>query len=60
MRSNACGRTSQLAPPRTSPTAWHPYLDLGYRHLIAGIPSMYDEESMMRFITEVKPLLERG
>ncbi len=37
-----------------------PYLDLGYRHLIAGVPAMYDEESMTRFITEVKPLLERG
>lgn len=37
-----------------------PYLELGYRHLIAGVPAMYDEESMTRFITEVKPLLERG
>jgi len=37
-----------------------PYLDLGYRHLIAGIPADYDEESMVRFATEVKPLLEKG
>ena len=37
-----------------------PYLDIGYRHLIAGVPSDYDEESMVRFATEVKPLLERG
>ena len=37
-----------------------PYLDLGYRHLIAGMPADYDEESMVRFATEVKPLLERG
>jgi alkanesulfonate monooxygenase SsuD/methylene tetrahydromethanopterin reductase-like flavin-dependent oxidoreductase (luciferase family) len=37
-----------------------PYLDLGYRHLIAGFPATYDEESMTRFATEVKPLLERG
>lgn len=37
-----------------------PYLDLGYRHLIAGVPANYDEESMTRLITEVKPLLERG
>ena len=37
-----------------------PYLDLGYRHLIAGVPATYDEESMTRFVTEVKPLLERG
>ena len=34
--------------------------ELGYRHLIAGLPSPYDEESMTRFATEVKPLLERS
>ena len=37
-----------------------PYVELGYRHLIAGFPSDYDEESMTRFATEVKPLLERA
>jgi alkanesulfonate monooxygenase SsuD/methylene tetrahydromethanopterin reductase-like flavin-dependent oxidoreductase (luciferase family) len=36
-----------------------PKVELGYRHLIAGIPATYDEESMTRFATEVKPLLER-
>jgi alkanesulfonate monooxygenase SsuD/methylene tetrahydromethanopterin reductase-like flavin-dependent oxidoreductase (luciferase family) len=36
-----------------------PYVELGYRHLIAGVPADYDEESMTRFVTEVKPLLER-
>ncbi len=37
-----------------------PYLGMGYRHLIAGIPADYDEESMTRFATEVRPLLERA
>ncbi len=37
-----------------------PYVELGYRHLIAGFPATYDEESMTRLITEVKPMLERG
>ncbi|MEO7230132.1 MAG: LLM class F420-dependent oxidoreductase, partial [Candidatus Limnocylindrales bacterium] len=37
-----------------------PFVELGYRHLIAGFPSPYDEESMTRFATEVRPLLERG
>ena len=37
-----------------------PYLDIGYRHLIAGFPANYDEESMTRYATEVRPLLERG
>jgi alkanesulfonate monooxygenase SsuD/methylene tetrahydromethanopterin reductase-like flavin-dependent oxidoreductase (luciferase family) len=33
---------------------------VGYRHLVAGFPSPYDEESMTRLATEVRPLLERG
>jgi alkanesulfonate monooxygenase SsuD/methylene tetrahydromethanopterin reductase-like flavin-dependent oxidoreductase (luciferase family) len=37
-----------------------PYLELGYRHLIAGFPSPHDEESMTRFTTEVRPILERA
>ena len=37
-----------------------PFLELGYRHLIAGLPAPYDEESMARLIGDVKPLLERG
>jgi alkanesulfonate monooxygenase SsuD/methylene tetrahydromethanopterin reductase-like flavin-dependent oxidoreductase (luciferase family) len=36
-----------------------PFVEIGRRHLIAGIPSPYDEESMARLITEVKPRLER-
>lgn len=37
-----------------------PYLEIGYRHLIAGVPALYDEESMTRLVTDVKPLLERA
>lgn len=36
-----------------------PLLDIGYRHLVAGFPSPYDEESMTRLATEVRPILER-
>ena len=35
-----------------------PYLGIGYRHLIAGFPAPYDEESMTRLVTEVRPMLE--
>ena len=35
-----------------------PYVELGYRHLVAGFPANYDEESMTRLATEVKPMLE--
>jgi alkanesulfonate monooxygenase SsuD/methylene tetrahydromethanopterin reductase-like flavin-dependent oxidoreductase (luciferase family) len=34
-----------------------PYLEIGYHHLIAGFPSPYDEESMTRLATEVRPAL---
>jgi alkanesulfonate monooxygenase SsuD/methylene tetrahydromethanopterin reductase-like flavin-dependent oxidoreductase (luciferase family) len=34
------------------------FLDIGYRHVIGGFPSPYDEESMTRFATEVRPKLE--
>ncbi|MGC8633154.1 MAG: LLM class flavin-dependent oxidoreductase [Candidatus Limnocylindrales bacterium] len=37
-----------------------PYVELGYRHLIAAFPPTYDAESMTRLVTEVKPLLERA
>jgi alkanesulfonate monooxygenase SsuD/methylene tetrahydromethanopterin reductase-like flavin-dependent oxidoreductase (luciferase family) len=37
-----------------------PFLALGYRHLVAGFPSPYDEESMTRFATDVRPLLQRA
>ncbi|MBX3031825.1 MAG: LLM class flavin-dependent oxidoreductase [Chloroflexi bacterium] len=35
-----------------------PFVELGYRHLIAGFPSPYDEESMTRLATEVAPRLK--
>jgi alkanesulfonate monooxygenase SsuD/methylene tetrahydromethanopterin reductase-like flavin-dependent oxidoreductase (luciferase family) len=37
-----------------------PFLELGYRHVVAGFPAPHDEESMTRLITDVKPILERG
>jgi len=35
-----------------------PIVGLGYHHLIAGFPAPYDEESMTRLVTEVRPRLE--
>ena len=35
-----------------------PYLDAGYRHLIFGFPAPYDEETIERLATEVRPELE--
>jgi alkanesulfonate monooxygenase SsuD/methylene tetrahydromethanopterin reductase-like flavin-dependent oxidoreductase (luciferase family) len=35
-----------------------PYLELGYRHLVFGFPAPYDEETMTRLATEVRPQLQ--
>jgi alkanesulfonate monooxygenase SsuD/methylene tetrahydromethanopterin reductase-like flavin-dependent oxidoreductase (luciferase family) len=35
-----------------------PFVENGYRHLICGFPAPYDEESMTRLATEVRPRLE--
>lgn len=35
-----------------------PIVALGYHHLIAGFPAPFDEESMTRLTTEVRPRLE--
>jgi alkanesulfonate monooxygenase SsuD/methylene tetrahydromethanopterin reductase-like flavin-dependent oxidoreductase (luciferase family) len=34
-----------------------PFLEIGYHHVIAGFPNPYDEESMTRLATEVRPAL---
>jgi alkanesulfonate monooxygenase SsuD/methylene tetrahydromethanopterin reductase-like flavin-dependent oxidoreductase (luciferase family) len=36
-----------------------PFVELGYQHLIAHFPAPYDDETMTRFATEVRPLLEQ-
>jgi alkanesulfonate monooxygenase SsuD/methylene tetrahydromethanopterin reductase-like flavin-dependent oxidoreductase (luciferase family) len=33
------------------------YIDIGYRHLVIGFPAPYDEETMERLATEVRPML---
>jgi alkanesulfonate monooxygenase SsuD/methylene tetrahydromethanopterin reductase-like flavin-dependent oxidoreductase (luciferase family) len=37
-----------------------PFVELGYRHILVDFAAPYDEETMTRFATEVRPLLERG
>jgi alkanesulfonate monooxygenase SsuD/methylene tetrahydromethanopterin reductase-like flavin-dependent oxidoreductase (luciferase family) len=37
-----------------------PYLAIGYRHFIGGFPAPHDEESMTRFASEVRAILERA
>jgi alkanesulfonate monooxygenase SsuD/methylene tetrahydromethanopterin reductase-like flavin-dependent oxidoreductase (luciferase family) len=35
-----------------------PMVEMGYRHIICGFPAPYDEETMTRLATEVRPKLE--
>ena len=49
-----------VGTPEDVAEALAPFVEIGYRHLIAGFPSPYDEESMTRLATEVRPLLERA
>jgi F420-dependent oxidoreductase-like protein len=35
-----------------------PFLDQGYRHLIFGVPAPYDDETVTRLASEVRPELE--
>jgi len=36
---------------------YRPFVSIGFRHLVFGIPSPYDAETMERLVTEVKPML---
>ncbi|MDO8485322.1 MAG: LLM class flavin-dependent oxidoreductase [Candidatus Limnocylindrales bacterium] len=49
-----------IGTPEDVAEALAPFVEIGYRHLIAGFPAPHDEESMTRLATEVRPLLERG
>jgi alkanesulfonate monooxygenase SsuD/methylene tetrahydromethanopterin reductase-like flavin-dependent oxidoreductase (luciferase family) len=45
-------------PPEQIAEEVAPYLEIGYRHLIANFPAPYDEESVTRFAREVRNLLD--
>jgi alkanesulfonate monooxygenase SsuD/methylene tetrahydromethanopterin reductase-like flavin-dependent oxidoreductase (luciferase family) len=49
-----------LGPPEAIAEIVAPYLELGYRHVIFGFPSPYDEETMTRIAQEVRPMLLAG
>ena len=69
---SAAERVGRIAFEQNRATPWYPhygspeqiadelapFLELGYRHLIANFPAPYDVESVTRFATEVRTLLE--
>ena len=46
-----------VGPPAEVAATLAPYLELGYRHLVAEFPAPYDVESITRLVAEVGPML---
>jgi alkanesulfonate monooxygenase SsuD/methylene tetrahydromethanopterin reductase-like flavin-dependent oxidoreductase (luciferase family) len=59
-RNRAAPWNPRYGSPEQIADGLAPLIDLGYRHLIANFPAPYDEESVTRFATEVRPLLARA
>ena len=59
-RAPSAGRTSRSARRRTSPSGSRRTSTSATATSSPGFPAPYDEESMTRFATEVRPLLERS
>jgi alkanesulfonate monooxygenase SsuD/methylene tetrahydromethanopterin reductase-like flavin-dependent oxidoreductase (luciferase family) len=54
------GRPASVQPtgsPERVAEILQPFVELGYRHLVVGFPSPYDEETMARLIADVHPRL---
>jgi alkanesulfonate monooxygenase SsuD/methylene tetrahydromethanopterin reductase-like flavin-dependent oxidoreductase (luciferase family) len=48
-----------LGPPEEVADRWRPHAELGFRHLIAELPSPFDHETVERLV-EVRDLLAKG
>ncbi len=65
---NGGAQTWSGRPPAAQPVGtpehlveiFAPYVELGYRHIVIGFPSPYDEETMVRLMSEVAPKLAAG
>jgi alkanesulfonate monooxygenase SsuD/methylene tetrahydromethanopterin reductase-like flavin-dependent oxidoreductase (luciferase family) len=51
-------REQPIGTPEQVAEAIRPYLGIGFRHLIVGVPHPYDAETLERLMTEVKPMLD--
>lgn len=52
-------REPWFGSPEALAARMEPYIRLGFRHIIIDTPAPFDTETIERFITEVKPLLEQ-
>lgn len=55
----AMWRDDMVGTPAEVVDRLRPYLRLGFRHFIVGLPAPYDAETMERLAAEVRPALER-
>ena len=51
-RNRRSGTAEQIAE------SLRPYVDLGFRHIFFDAPAPFDDETLSRFVGEVKPMLE--
>jgi alkanesulfonate monooxygenase SsuD/methylene tetrahydromethanopterin reductase-like flavin-dependent oxidoreductase (luciferase family) len=56
--SNRPASAQPTGSPEHLATLLEPFVAAGYRHIVFGFPAPYDEETMVRLVTEVKPRLE--
>jgi hypothetical protein len=47
-----------IGPPALVAETLAPYVELGIHHIFYDAPPPYDEETLERFVGEVKPMLE--
>jgi alkanesulfonate monooxygenase SsuD/methylene tetrahydromethanopterin reductase-like flavin-dependent oxidoreductase (luciferase family) len=57
--SNRPASAQPAGPPEHFATLFEPFVRAGYRHIVFGFPAPYDEETMVRLVRDVKPLLEQ-
>lgn len=47
----------RVGPPELHAEYWAPFVELGFRHIVAALNWPYDEETLERLVGEVKPML---
>lgn len=56
--SNRPASAQPTGSPEHIASLFEPFVAAGYRHIVFGFPAPYDEETMVRLTSEVKPRLE--
>ena len=57
--ANRPASSQPVGPPEHFAEVFEPFVRAGYRHIVFGLPAPYDEETMVRLVRDIKPLLEQ-